>query len=175
MVQSESSSKRTTMETKTEELPPLPSRSFTTEFYVGAFTLIGVISFAYLAAGLGEVRLFGRDTYTVFAEFDNISGLKEGASVEIAGVKIGTVTDISLNDPYAIVRLEVRNDIKINDDDIAAIRTKGIIGDRFVKLSRGSSGQFLAEGAKIMETESVVDFEDLIGKFIHNMESGDKK
>lgn len=151
---------------------PMPRRTFTVEFVVGLFAIVSVACAGYLAVGLGDVKLFGSAEYQIYAEFDNVSGLKTGASVEIAGVQVGQVTDIELRDSVARLTLSVNKAIAIRDDDMALIRTKGIIGDRYVKLSRGASSVILKPGGTILETESVVDIEDLIGKFIHNMDSG---
>jgi phospholipid/cholesterol/gamma-HCH transport system substrate-binding protein len=151
---------------------PMPRRTFTVEFVVGLFALVSVACAGYLAVGLGDVKLFGSAEYQIYAEFDNVSGLKTGASVEIAGVQVGQVTDIELRDSVARLTLSLDKAIAIRDDDMALIRTKGIIGDRYVKLSRGASSVVLKPGGTILETESVVDIEDLIGKFIHNMDSG---
>lgn len=152
---------------------PLPRRRFSLEFFVGIFTMIGVASAAYLAVNLGGLTLSDAGTYKVVAEFDNVSGLKYGASVEIAGVQIGEVTSIDLKDPEALVTLKIDERYEIRDEDIAAIRTKGIIGDRYVKVSRGGSDKPLASDGKITDTESVVDIEDLIGKIVHNLSGGD--
>lgn len=149
----------------------LPKRTFSLELAVGIFTLIGVAALGYLAVGLGDMRLFSGSEYEIFAEFDNISGLKPGASVEIAGVQVGTVTKLELNDPQARISMLVSRDIKIKDDDIASIRTKGIIGDRYVKISRGVSDSVIKEGGTIIDTESVVDIEDVIGKLVHSLTS----
>jgi phospholipid/cholesterol/gamma-HCH transport system substrate-binding protein len=151
----------------------VPKRSFSLEFFVGLFTAAGVGAAAYLAVGLAGLELTSKDSYLIYAEFDNISGLKYGASVEIAGVPIGVVSNISLKDPVARVTLKLNRSIKLKDDDIASIRTKGIIGDRYVKVSRGGSTQYIEEGGTMTETESVVDIEDVIGKVVHSL-SGDK-
>jgi phospholipid/cholesterol/gamma-HCH transport system substrate-binding protein len=151
----------------------VPKRGFSLEFFVGLFTMAGVGAAAYLAVGLAGLELSSRDTYLIYAEFDNISGLKYGASVEIAGVPIGVVSDISLKDPVAKVTLKLTRSVKLKDDDIASIRTKGIIGDRYVKVSRGASDKYIDEGGTMTETESVVDIEDVIGKVVHSL-SGDK-
>jgi phospholipid/cholesterol/gamma-HCH transport system substrate-binding protein len=150
-----------------------PKRSFSLEFFVGLVTAAGVAAAAYLAVGLAGLELSSKDTYLVYAEFDNISGLKYGASVEIAGVPIGAVSDISLKDPVARVTLKLNRSIKLKDDDIASIRTKGIIGDRYVKISRGASTDYIPEGGTMTETESVIDIEDVIGKVVHSL-GGDK-
>ena len=147
----------------------IPKRSFSLELAVGVFTLIGVAALGYLAVGLGDLRLFSGSEYLVYAQFDNISGLKPGATVELGGVQVGTVTKLELRDPMARVSMMLQKDFKIRDDDIASIRTKGIIGDRYIKLSRGSSETYIKEGGTVTDTESVVDIEDVIGKLVHSL------
>jgi phospholipid/cholesterol/gamma-HCH transport system substrate-binding protein len=151
----------------------VPKRTFSLELLVGIFAAAGVAAAAYLAVGLAGLEIGEGNTYTIYAEFDNISGLKYGASVEIAGVPIGVVSDIVLKDPVAKVALKLDRRVKIKDDDIASIRTKGIIGDRYVKISRGASDSFIAEGGTVVETESIIDIEDVIGKVVHSL-TGDK-
>ena len=157
-----------------------PKRTFTIEFFVGLFTLMTLACVGYLAVGLGGLEFSTSQYYRIFAEFDNVSGLKEGASVEIAGVKIGGVVKIALEEvkeglipAFAIVTLRIDKAVQILDDDIASIRTKGIIGDRYVKISRGGSDIILEPGDMISETESVVDIEDIIGKIVHSLGSDD--
>ena len=154
--------------------PFIPPRSFSAEFLVGIFAIIGVAAGGWLAVGLGGVAFFEGDQYSLKAEFDNVSGLKRGASVEIAGVPVGQVAEIQLNDPGAVVSMRINNSVRIKEDDIFSIRTKGIIGDRFVKISRGGSDVTLDEGSTVTETESVVDLEDIIGKIVHSMTKGDE-
>jgi phospholipid/cholesterol/gamma-HCH transport system substrate-binding protein len=149
----------------------VPKRTFSLELFVGLFAAAGVAAAAYLAVGLAGLELGEGNNYTIYAEFDNISGLKYGASVEIAGVPIGVVSDIVLKDPAAKVSLKLDRKVQIKDDDIASIRTKGIIGDRYVKISRGASDTYIQEGGTMIETESVVDIEDVIGKLVHNLTS----
>ena len=151
----------------------VPKRTFSLELFVGLFAAAGVGAAAYLAVGLAGLELGEGNNYTIYAEFDNISGLKYGASVEIAGVPIGVVSDIVLKDPVAKVSLKLDRKVRIKDDDIASIRTKGIIGDRYVKISRGASDIYIDEGGTMVETESVVDIEDVIGKVVHSL-TGDK-
>jgi len=151
----------------------VPKRSFSLEFFVGVFAMAGVGAAAYLAVGLAGLEFGTSDKYEIFAEFDNISGLKYGASVEIAGVPIGTVSNIALKDPVARITLKLDKATQIKDDDIASIRTKGIIGDRYVKISRGASDKYIEPGGTMVETESVVDIEDVIGKVVHSL-TGDK-
>lgn len=159
---------------KSAEAMPLRKRSFSMEFFVGLFTLIGVLALGYMSVSLAGLDLGTTESYEIIADFDNISGLEVGASVEIAGVPIGTVTKIYLTDPSAKVVLRIGSDVKLKDDDIASIRTKGIIGDRYVKISRGASSTLIPAGGLMTETESVVDIEDIIGKIVHSMTSDDK-
>lgn len=166
-------SKSTSKESK--HVVQKPPRDFGIEFWVGLFSLFGFACLAYLAVGLGDISLFESGKYVVHAEFDNIAGLKKGATVEIAGVKVGDVTDISLNqeNATAVVSLKIDEGIKLRDDDIVSIRTKGIIGDRYVKVSSGASDELIKPGGMIIETESVVDIEDIIGKVLHAFEKDD--
>jgi phospholipid/cholesterol/gamma-HCH transport system substrate-binding protein len=153
----------------------LPNRRFTIEFFVGLFTMVSLAFGGWLAVGLGDLRIGITSDYEIFAQFDNISGLKKGASVEIAGVPIGEVSDIALKDPAATVTLRIAKSIQIRDDDIISIRTKGIIGDRYVKVSRGASDITIPPGGTTNETESVVDIEDIIGKLVHSLGSDKEK
>jgi len=140
----------------------------TLETIVGIFVLVGILCLAYLSVKLGKMELFGGDYYQVEADFDNVSGLKSGASVEIAGVEVGRVAQILL-DPksdMAKVSLQVRNGTKLTDDIIASVRTRGIIGDKFVKLSPGGSEKYLPPGGKIRSTESSIDIEEMISHYI---------
>ena len=173
MDQSKSSDNKSTSannsELKRNVADLIPKRSFSLELAVGIFTIIGVAALGYLAVGLGDLRLFSGSEYQVFAEFDNISGLKPGATVEVGGVQVGTVTKLELKDPMARITMMVQRSFQIKDDDIASIRTKGIIGDRYVKISRGASDIYIKEGGTVTDTESVVDIEDVIGKLVHSL------
>jgi len=140
----------------------------TLETIVGVFVLIGILCLAYLSIKLGKMELFGGDFYPVQAEFDSVSGLKSGASVEIAGVEVGRVGRIIL-DPkrdMAQVFMQIKPNIKLSDDVIASVRTRGIIGDKFVKLSPGGSDKFLPPHGKIRSTESSIDIEEMISHYI---------
>jgi len=148
---------------------PIPKKSYVVEFLVGLFTLGGLLCFAYLAVNIAQMRFLNSGYHKVYAEFSNVSGLKEGAPVEIAGVQIGEVQTIALKDTNAIVTMSVRDGIDLRDDDIASIRTKGIIGDRYVKVLPGSSETMVKVGGTVGDTESAVDLEEIIGKLIHNM------
>ena len=137
------------------------------ELIVGSFVLLGLVCLAYLAINLGKIEIYG-EGYQVYANFDNASGLKTGATVEVGGVEVGRVVSIEITPMYqARVGLKLQTGLKIHDDAIASIRTKGIIGDKFVKLSPGSSEKLIPPGATIINTESGIDLEELLGTYIH--------
>ncbi|PKN59766.1 MAG: outer membrane lipid asymmetry maintenance protein MlaD [Deltaproteobacteria bacterium HGW-Deltaproteobacteria-11] len=140
------------------------------ETIVGVFVLVGILCLAYLSIKLGKMELIGGDTYRVHANFDSVSGLRSGASVEIAGVEVGRVDRIVLDPKQgytANVSLLINSGIQLQDDVIASVRTRGIIGDKYVQLKPGGSDRLLKEGGRIRETESAIDFEGLISKYIH--------
>ena len=143
-------------------------KRFNVEVAVGLFMIIGFVSFAWLAVKLGDVSLFGEDNYGVKARFTSISGLKEGALVEIAGVKVGKVTNIVLDgeDYEAVVSLNINRSVKLQDDIIASIRTAGVIGDKFIDLTPGGSEEFIGPEGEIFETESSISLEKLISKYM---------
>lgn len=137
------------------------------EVAVGLFVLAGVACLVYLAIHLGEMDLFSRG-WRVVAEFDNISGLKVGAAVELAGVEVGRVEKITVTpDHRARLVLKLDPGLTLTEDTIASVRTKGIIGDKFVKLSLGSSEKTIPPGGRIRDTESAVEWEELIAKYLH--------
>lgn len=151
------------------------SKTITIEFWVGIFVIIGLLSFSYLSINIAGMKFSNAGFYNIYAAFNDISGLKNGAPVEIAGVKIGEVVDINLKDTQALVKLQIKNNYELRDDDIFQIRTKGIIGDKFVKVSPGGSSTTIKEGDTIYDTNSAVDFEEIIGKFIYSLNKKDDK
>jgi phospholipid/cholesterol/gamma-HCH transport system substrate-binding protein len=138
------------------------------EMIVGLFLLTGFVSFSFIAIKMGDISLFMEDSYPVSARFASISGLKEGAVVEVAGVKVGKVSSIELDggDFEAVVRMDISKAVHLSNDSIASIRTAGIIGDRFIKLTPGGSEDYLGPGDEIQETESAISLEELVSKYI---------
>jgi len=137
------------------------------EFVVGLFVLVGILCLSYLAIKLGKLEIVGGDYYELKADFSSTSGLKEGASVEIAGVEVGRVRSIVLKDDQAQVVLAIEDGITVYNDAIASIKTRGIIGEKFMGLSPGGSGDPLSMGGTIVDTESGIDLEEVISQFIH--------
>jgi phospholipid/cholesterol/gamma-HCH transport system substrate-binding protein len=137
-----------------------------TDILVGIFVLVGLVCLGYLAIRLGKLELFGAQGYVVFADFVSVAGLKLGDPVEIAGVKVGKVDGMGLADDRARLRLRVNDDVKLQEDVIASVRARGLIGDKFVLISPGGSDKVIPPGGRIRETESPPDIPDLIGKFV---------
>ena len=143
-------------------------KKINTDFIVGLFLLVGFGGFVYLSLQLGEFSVFSMEkNYILTADFNNISGLKPGAGVEMAGVGIGQVFKIQLgDDDRARVTLRLSREVKVTSDAIASIRTQGIIGDKYVRISQGGTDEILKDGDMIEETESAVDLEELVSKYI---------
>jgi len=137
-----------------------------TELIVGIFVLAGVICLAYLAIRLGKLEILGNKGYIVYADFASVAGLKPGDSVEIAGVKVGRVERLSLNEDRARVALRTNEDVKLPEDTIASVRSRGLIGDKFILLTPGAADKYIASNGQIRETESPPDISDLIGKLV---------
>ncbi len=137
------------------------------EFLVGIFMIAGFVAFGYLALQLGEVSLFNSSkNYTIIAQFDNIAGVKKGASVQIAGVVVGTASKIWLDeDGLANVALELDKDVQVAVDSQASVKSQGLIGDKFIALSLGGDEEFFKDGDVLTDTESSLDIESLISKF----------
>jgi phospholipid/cholesterol/gamma-HCH transport system substrate-binding protein len=139
----------------------------TVEIAVGVFMVAGFLALVYLAFHLGEVGLFDRGrTYAIHAEFDNVSGIKKGATVQVAGVIVGQVSDIALNDDLlAQLTMKVDRKLKIPTDSMVSVKSQGIIGDKFIQITLGGALDYFAENDTIFDTESAIDIESLISKF----------
>jgi len=142
-------------------------KKFDLELSVGFFLLIGILSLAYISINLGKLEIMGKDGYAVYAEFEKTGGIKPKAIVEIAGVEVGTVDSVSLTADYrARVRFTINKEVKIQDDAIASIKTKGLIGEQYVQITPGGSDKIIPAGGTIRETESALDIEELISKYV---------
>jgi len=143
-------------------------KNFNTELIIGLFMLGGFLAFSYLSLQMGEFSILNFEkNYSLEAEFENVAGLKVGAGIEIAGVNIGKVARVGLGEQgLAKVTMLIKPDIKITADAIASIRTKGFIGDKYIKIIQGADEEMLGEGDLIFDTESSIDFEELVSKYI---------
>lgn len=134
-----------------------------TEIKVGIFVFLGILALLALTVRLAQEAFTPKDTYKLYAVFDSVSGLIRGAKVEMAGVPIGKVGEISLTpEGRAKVELLIYKRYKIQEDAVAVIRTFGVLGDKYVEIRPGSSQAFLSEGGVIAKTESPVDLDQIL-------------
>ena len=142
-------------------------KKFDLELTVGFFLLLGILSLAYISINLGKIEIVGRNAYVVYAEFEKAGGIKPKAIVEIAGVEVGTVKSVRITPDYrAKLTIEIDKNIQLQEDAIASIKTKGLIGEQYVQISPGGSDKMIQNGGKIRETESAIDIEELISKYV---------
>ncbi len=144
------------------------SKKYVVETGVGIFVVIALICIGYLSVKLGNVQVFGKDSYPLKARFSSVTGLRTGNDVMISGVKVGQVTEIILDkkDFVSIVNLNIQEGISLSDDSLASIKTSGLIGDKYINISPGGSGFMLEPGDMLVETQAPVDFEDLVSKYV---------
>ncbi|MFO7820818.1 MAG: outer membrane lipid asymmetry maintenance protein MlaD [Lentisphaeria bacterium] len=136
------------------------------EIAVGFFMVLGIVCLGYLSVRLGDVDLFGAEQYEVTASFSDIGGLKDGAPVVIAGVQVGEVTAIRLKDYEGAVTMNVARDVALYRDAIATVKTRGLIGEKYISLSPGGAPEKIKNGGEIRETQPAVDLEQLISEFV---------
>ncbi len=152
--------------------------SKTLEFVVGLFVLIGLAALAVLAIQVGSASLGHKDSYDITAKFENIGGLNVKAPVSIGGVRIGRVTAIDLDTELfsARVTMSIEEDYdELPMDTSAAILTSGLLGAQFVGLQPGGDFEYLADGDEIELTQSTIQLENLIGRFMFSGPEGDSE
>jgi phospholipid/cholesterol/gamma-HCH transport system substrate-binding protein len=141
-------------------------RKFDIELAVGVFLLVGIICLGYLSIRLGKMEVFGSRGYDIQAVFINSGGLKNGSDIVIAGVGVGRVKTITLENYQAQVVMNLPWDVKVQEDAIALIRTKGLIGEKYIEITPGGSDKLIPPGGKIRDTQPAVDLEELISKYV---------
>jgi phospholipid/cholesterol/gamma-HCH transport system substrate-binding protein len=146
------------------------SNSKNIDWIVGIFVLVGIGAIAYLSFSIGGATYSGRGGLTLYATFNQIGGLKDRAPIQIAGVKVGMVKGITLNDDYrAAVELDVDDTLELPIDSSASIRTAGLLGDQFINIDLGAEEESLVAGEELAYTEDALVLENLIGKLVHNL------
>ncbi len=141
-------------------------KKFDLELSVGLFMILGILCLGYLSVKLGKLEVLGSQGYQVEATFSNGGGIKSGSSVVIAGVEIGRVKQVRLDDYQALVVMDLLTEVKIQEDAIASIKTRGLIGDKYIEITPGGSEQLIGSGGKIRDTQSAVDLEGLISNYV---------
>jgi len=142
------------------------------QLVTGMFVVFGILSFSYLAVTVAGASFIEQPGYNLTARFTSVSGLRPGAVIEGAGVRIGTVSSIDF-DPEsfeAIVEMRINEGVLVQEDAIAAIRTQGIIGEKYIKIVPGGFEELLTDGMEVYETESAISLEELVSRYIFQTE-----
>ncbi|MFT0212714.1 outer membrane lipid asymmetry maintenance protein MlaD [Pseudomonas sp. F1_0610] len=152
-------------------------RERTLELVVGLFLLAGIFALVLLALRVSGLSVGGgQETYRVYAYFDNVAGLTTRAKVSMAGVNVGKVTAIELDEFVSKVTIEL--DKKVNyipADSTASIMTAGLLGEKYISISQGGDAEVLENESIVYDTQSSLILEELIGKFLLNTVNSDKK
>jgi len=152
-------------------------KKYSKETVVGIFVVIGLVCIGYMTVKLGNVGFFGDNTYSLFAKFNTVTGLRVGNPVNMLGLEIGRVEKFTMDqeNQQVLVEFKINKGIEIYDDAIASVKTEGLIGDKYVAVDPGGGGDLLADGDSITDTNSPTDIMDLISKYAFGDVGGDKK
>jgi phospholipid/cholesterol/gamma-HCH transport system substrate-binding protein len=142
-------------------------KNSTLEFIVGVFLAVGIASLAYLSIRVARKDFFNAGGYEVQAVFANCNGVRSGSPVMIAGVEIGRVKQIALQEYEAKIKMVIHSEVALQKDSIASIKTKGLIGEKYIELTPGAADEKIKPGGTIRDTEPAMDLEGLISKFVH--------
>lgn len=141
------------------------------ETILGAVVLLIAVSFLYTAYTKGDVKAdMGGDSYDLIASFNRVDGLREGADVRIAGVKVGNVSKLTL-DPVtyqAVGVVTLAGDVKVPTDTVAQISSEGLLGGKYLSLEIGGAAEVLPAGGKFEYTQAAPNLEQLLGQVIFN-------
>jgi phospholipid/cholesterol/gamma-HCH transport system substrate-binding protein len=129
--------------------------------------VIGLVCIGYMTVKLGNIGFIGENTYALFGKFSSVTGLRVGNPVSMLGLEIGRVEGFKMDqeNQRVIVKFEIDKAIEIYDDAIASIKTEGLIGDKYVSIDPGGSGDLLKNGDTITDTNSPTDIMDLVSKY----------
>ena len=152
-------------------------KKYTQETVVGIFVVVGLLAIAYMTVKLGNVGFLGENSYSLYAKFNKVTGLRVGNPVNMFGLEIGRVESFKMDqeNQLVVVDFKINKGIKIYDDAIASIKTEGLIGDKFVSIDPGGSGELLKSGDIITDTESPTDIMDLVSKYAFGDVGGGEK
>ena len=142
-------------------------KKYKMETIVGIFVVFGLICIGYMTVKLGNVYILSDNSYPLIAKFTSASGLKIGNPVIVLGIEVGRVEQITMDqtNQRAVVFIRIRNDVKVYDDAIAAIKTEGLIGDKYMSIDAGGGGSLLGPNGVITDTQAAVDIVELVSKY----------
>jgi len=140
------------------------------ELMVGGFMVMGIIALVLMALRVSGLSMDAAgETYTIKARFENLGGLTDRAKVSLAGVTIGRVTNISLDDEWyaAVVEMEINKSMDtLPVDTSASILTAGLLGEKYIGLSVGAEVDYMKDGDWVQDTQSAIVLEELISRFL---------
>lgn len=141
------------------------------ETVIGALVL--VVAGGFLAYAAQSTDIGARDNYTLTAKFFAANGIASGADVRVSGVKVGNVTDLTLDEKTyeAVVALSIRKGVGIPSDSSAKISSDGLLGGSYISIEPGGSEYELEPGEDIERTQGSVSIIDLLGKAVHSATS----
>jgi phospholipid/cholesterol/gamma-HCH transport system substrate-binding protein len=142
-------------------------KKYKIETMVGIFVIFGLLFVGYMTVKSGKVDFLGDNSYSLVAKFTTVTGLRIGSPVNILGIDVGRVDKITMDqvNQKAVVEIRIKKDIKIYDDAIAAIKTEGMIGDKYLDIDPGGSGTILGPSGVITDTQAAVDIVELVSKY----------
>jgi len=142
-------------------------KKYSKETVVGIFVVIGLVCIGYMTVKLGNVGFLGDNTYSLYARFSAVTGLRVGNPVSMLGLEVGRVENFRMDQENQVIQVEFRinNGVEIYDDAIASIKTEGLIGDKYVAIDPGGGGDLLANGDTITDTNSPTEIMDLVSKY----------
>ncbi|MGV8059842.1 MAG: outer membrane lipid asymmetry maintenance protein MlaD [Smithellaceae bacterium] len=151
-------------------------KKYNMETIVGIFVVFGLLCVGYMTVKLGKVDILGDKSYSLVAKFTTVAGLRIGSPVNILGIDVGRVEQITMDQENlkAVVKIKIKKDIKVYDDAIASIKTEGLIGDKYLNIDPGGGGILLGENGVITDTQAAVDLEQLISKYAFGEVKKDK-
>jgi phospholipid/cholesterol/gamma-HCH transport system substrate-binding protein len=152
-------------------------KKYSMETTVGIFVVIGLLCIGYMTVKLGDVSLFGDNSYSLYARFTSVSGLRVGDPVNMIGLEVGRVERLTIDQEQqmALVEMKIKKGVKVYHDSIASVKTSGLIGDKYIQIDPGGSDELLKPGGVIKETTSPLDIEELISKYAFGNVSKNKK
>ena len=152
-------------------------KKYSKETVVGIFVVIGLACIGYMTVKLGNVGFFGDSTYSLFAKFNTVTGLREGNPVNMLGLEVGKVQKFTMDqeNQQVLVEFKINKGIEIYDDAIASVKTEGLIGDKYVAVDPGGGGDLLAGGDSITDTNSPTDIMDLVSKYAFGDVGGEEE
>ncbi len=142
-------------------------KKYSKETVVGVFVIVGLLVIGSMTVKLGNLGLIGDDTYTLYAKFSKVTGLRVGNPVNMLGLEVGRVGGFQMDqeNQLVVVTLKLKKGIQVYDDAIAAIKTEGLIGDKYISIDAGGGGDLLAEGDYITDTQAPTEIMDLVSKY----------